>query len=146
MNKLNVVKDLSMMDWLADEEFNSMTGSGSGSGCGCGSGSMNGDIWELAPCYVQAGTLSSSRGTAEVGHTVYVSWEAGVVPTRITVSVDAVWYVGNRSYPCTVKNVTARWVGVYGITVSGQIVCSGGHTQTILEGFTVPEHLRGRKE
>ena len=43
--ELNIVSDRSMMDWLADEEFNNMTGlgsvSGSGSGCGSGSGSDN---------------------------------------------------------------------------------------------------------
>ena len=66
--------------------------------------------------------------------------------TKINVSIDAVWYVGQRSYPCTVKYLSAKWIGVYGITVSGQIICSGGHTQAIMEGFTVPEHLRGRKD
>ncbi len=145
--ELNIVSDRSMMDWLADEEFNNMTGlgSGSGSGSGCGSGSGS-DNWVLDSCYVQAGTLSVSRGTAEVEHTVYVSWESGIIPTKINVSIDAVWYVGQRSYPCTVKYLSAKWIGVYGITVSGQIICSGGHTQAIMEGFTVPEHLRGRKD
>lgn len=147
---LHMVSDSSMMDWLADEEFNNMTGSGSGSGSGCGYGCGYGsgsDNWVLDPCYVQAGTLSTtSRGTAEVEHTVFVSWEAGIIPTKIYVTIQAEWHVGNRSFPCSVKNITARWVGYYGITVTGEIACEGGHTETIIEGFTIPMNLRGEKK
>lgn len=156
---LHAVNDRSMMDWLADEEFNTMTGSGSGSGsgCGCGSGSDN---WVLDSCYVQAGELCISGGDP-IAVGVQVSWTAGDIGgfggAAITAKVRYTEYRHDLYFDVNVKYVSARWVGKYGIAIEGQYtyhkVNKKNHDEEIITrygniigGGTVPESLRGKNE
>lgn len=150
--RMRVVSDYSMMDGLTNEEFNSMlnhvrgNGSGSGSGSECGSGCG----CDIHQGYVQAGSTSFSRDNYN-GHglkyNVYLTWEAGIIPTpKLTVWGDAEIQNGKIHKICVVVDLEARWIGYYGITIAGRIEFDDKQVGTILEGYTIPDNLRGWPE
>ncbi len=156
--QMHMVNDRSMMDWLADEEFNTMTQSGSGSGYGYGCGYKDDDSKpELGGAYVYPGSITISGGDPiSVG--VQVSWTGGYIGgiggATLTAKAQSVEYDTTKYFDIKIKHVSARWTGSYGIAVEGQysyhkfskkpseqsLVRYGN----IMGGGSVPESLRGK--
>lgn len=155
---LHMVSDSSMMDWLADEEFNNMTGSGSGSGCGYGCGYGSGsDNWVLDSCYVQAGEDCTTIGSP-ISFTLSLRWTAGTTTNNCTsrIWMDILGYnidTTNESLyliPSSV-NIHVRWQGLYGMNIWGsyqykpKMNSHNTYTASIVGAYTVPEKYRKKE-
>lgn len=158
---LHAVNDRSMMDWLANEEFNTMTGSGSGSGsgcgCGCGSGSWS-DNWQHVDSYVCAGEDTTTVGSP-ISFTLRLSWTAGTTTvdcsSRIWMDILGYNIDTTEEYlyliPSSV-NIHVRWQGLYSMNIWGSYqyrkkrYSSDAITASIIGGYSVPERYRKREE